>query len=250
MIAARGLTRRFGDATVLSDVDLDVHRGEILGIVGPGGGGKTVLLKVLAGLLRPDAGAVTIDGQDFATLSGDDRARIWERCGFLFQNYALFDFMTVGQNIAFPLEQRRPRPAEAEIRERVAARLAEVDLPGTEDLFPNELSGGMKKRVAMARATIAQAQILFYDDPTAGLDPVTSSKIFALIGRLHPAHGVSVVVSHDVDRMRAICHRYVLVDQGRVRFEGQLPAARASSDAMVRTFFDESALQAQAGAAA
>ncbi len=242
MISATGVVRRFGGVPVLDGVDLEVRRGELLGIVGPGGGGKTVLLKVLAGLLRPDGGEVVIDGASLAGLETDGRARLWERFGFLFQNYALFDFMTVGENVAFPLEQRRPRAPEDEIRARVATRLSEVDLPGTEALFPNELSGGMKKRVAMARATIADAEFLFYDDPTAGLDPVTSSKIFGLIARLHLPRGVSVVVSHDVDRMRAICRRFVMIDRGRVRFDGDLDAVHASDDEMVRTFFDESGL--------
>jgi phospholipid/cholesterol/gamma-HCH transport system ATP-binding protein len=241
MIRLSGVEKRFGGTTVLKGIDFTAERGEIVGVVGPGGGGKTVLLKIIAGLWLADKGTAVIDGQDFAKVSDDGRSHLWERFGFLFQNYALFDFMTVGQNVAFPIEQRKPHPPADEVRRLVSERLREVDLPGTEHLFPNELSGGMKKRVALARATIAHAEIMLYDDPTAGLDPVTSSKIFALIERLHPEGGVSVVVSHDIDRMLPICHRFILLDRGAVRFRGDRAAADVSDDPMVRTFFDKGA---------
>lgn len=252
ILSAQGLAKRFGSRKVIDGVSLNVARGEILGIVGPGGAGKTVLLKLLAGLITPDEGVVQAFGKDFARLGADDRAAIWERYGVLFQNYALFDFMTVGENIGFPLEQRRRagevgRGADAQSRStdiaaRVAERLREVDLPGTQHLYPNELSGGMKKRVALARATIADADVLLYDDPTAGLDPVTSSKIFALIERLHPSRtGLTIVVSHDIDRMLPVCQRFLMLDKGRIRFEGDRVDAERSTDKMVRTFFDSSA---------
>ncbi len=252
ILAAQGLSKCFGSRKVIDGVELNASRGEIVGIVGPGGAGKTVLLKLLAGLITPDEGTVHAFGNDFAGLDADQRAAVWERFGVLFQNYALFDFMTVGENIGFPLEQRRrgdevgkgaaAAARSAEIASRVAVRLREVDLPGTQHLYPNELSGGMKKRVALARATIADADVLLYDDPTAGLDPVTSSKIFALIERLHPVRtGITVVVSHDIDRMLPVCQRFILLDKGRIRFEGDRAAADRSTDKMVRTFFDSSA---------
>ena len=236
MIRAIGLHKAFSGQPVLNGVDVHVREGHVLGIIGPGGVGKSLLLKMMCGLVRPDEGRIEVDGRDIATLSSREMGRLRERFGLLFQNYALFDFMNVGQNVGFPLEQRGV--AADEIQQRVAERLADVELPGVEPLFANELSGGMKKRVALARATIASAPILFYDDPTAGLDPVTSSKIFRLIERLHSPGGATVICGHDVDRMTAVCDEWVLLNEGRVHFRGDTGQATASDDPVVRTFFE------------
>lgn len=238
MIVGTGLCKSFGGETVLEDVDVHVRRGHVLGLIGPGGAGKSVLLKMLCGLVPPDQGQVAVEGQDLAGLGPGAIARVRERFGLLFQNYALFDFMTVGENVGFPLVQQHVAPGIVE--ERVASRLAEVELPGTEHLFPSELSGGMKKRVSLARATIAGAPLLLYDDPTAGLDPVTSSKIFRLIDALHSDGGATVIVGHDVDRMRSVCDEWLLLHEGRVRFRGTTDAAQRSPDEVVRVFFDDS----------
>ncbi|GMV40728.1 MAG: ABC transporter ATP-binding protein [Myxococcales bacterium] len=236
MILARDICKRFGDVHVLDGVDLHLRRGELLGVIGPGGAGKSVLLKILCGLVRPDRGTVEVQGQDLARLDGVALAAVRRQYGVLFQNYALFDFMTVAENVAFPLAQ--DGVPEGEIRERVAARLRDVDLPRAGALYPRELSGGMKKRVSLARATIAEAPILLYDDPTAGLDPVTSSKIFALVKALHrPGDSTTLVISHDIDRMRAVCDRYLLIFEGRVRFDGTFTEGSASPDDVVNTFF-------------
>ena len=237
MIRASGLHKAFDGKPVLTGVDVSVPRGRLLGVVGPGGGGKSLLLKLLCRLVPADAGQVSVDGTDVTALPERELGPVRRRIGMLFQNYALFDFMTVGENVAFPLEQAGGIPA-AEIADRVAQRLAEVELPGTEATYPNELSGGMKKRVALARATIANAPILLYDDPTAGLDPVTSSKIFELIARLHGPSGATVVVSHDIDRLRDICDHWLLLHEGRVWFRGTTEEAAASNDPVVRTFFE------------
>lgn len=236
MILARDIYKHFGDVHVLDGVDLHLRRGELLGVIGPGGAGKSVLLKILCGLVRPDRGTVEVQGQDLARLDGVALAAVRRQYGVLFQNYALFDFMTVAENVAFPLAQ--DGVPEGEIRERVAARLQDVDLPRAGALYPRELSGGMKKRVSLARATIAEAPILLYDDPTAGLDPVTSSKIFALVKALHrPGDSTTLVISHDIDRMRAVCDRYLLIFEGRVRFDGTFAEGSASPDGVVNTFF-------------
>jgi len=235
VIRGSGLSKRFGAEEVLRGVDIHVRRGHTLGIIGVGGGGKSVLLKMLCGLVSPDSGHVLVEGADLAELDAVAVARVRERFGLLFQNNALFDFMTVGQNVAFPLIQMGQ--ALSDVMPKVSLRLAEVDLPGTESLFPNELSGGMRKRVALARATIAEAPILLYDDPTAGLDPVTSSKIFALIDRLHSHDGATVVVGHDIDRMRVICDEWLLIHEGAVRFHGDTDGAMASDDPVVHTYF-------------
>jgi phospholipid/cholesterol/gamma-HCH transport system ATP-binding protein len=239
VISATGLTRSFGSDRVLDGIDLRAEPGEILGIIGPGGAGKSLLLKMLCGLMTPDGGRIEVDGQDIASLDGGEMSKIREKFGMLFQNYALFDFMNVGDNIAFPLRQRG-EITESEIVDRVNERLGQVDLPGAHALFPRELSGGMKKRVALARATIAEAPYLLYDDPTAGLDPVTSSKIFGLITQLHRSESITIIVSHDVDRMIPVCHRWIMIYDGLVRFRGNIEEAMASDDEVVRTFFDGS----------
>jgi phospholipid/cholesterol/gamma-HCH transport system ATP-binding protein len=176
VIVCRGVGKRFGRQWVLRDVDLDVRPGELLGIFGPGGHGKSVLLRLMAGLTTPDEGTVEVRGKNLATVDGFELSKLRRDYGYLFQNYALFDFMNVADNVAFPLRQVGGVP-EDEIAQRVRERLTQLGLGHALDRFPNELSGGMKKRVGMARATIAEPRIVLYDDPSAGLDPVTSSKI-------------------------------------------------------------------------
>lgn len=237
IIVCRGIGKRFGRQWVLRGVDVEVRPGELLGIIGPGGHGKSVLLRLMAGLLKPDEGRVTVRGQDLASVDAFELAAIRREFGYLFQNYALFDFMNVADNVAFPLRQAGG-VSEDIIIERVRERLAQLGLGHALDRFPNELSGGMKKRVGMARATIAEPRIVLYDDPSAGLDPVTSSKIFLLVKTMHHSHpGVaSVVVSHDIDRMKVICDRYIMIYEGRVLFEGT-EAAIAQADPLVGQFF-------------
>ncbi|MCC6620052.1 MAG: ATP-binding cassette domain-containing protein [Deltaproteobacteria bacterium] len=234
-----GLTKVYRGVPVLDGVDLELRAGEVVGIIGPGGEGKSRLRPHLPRLLGPDGGRVEIDGQDLARLDARALAHVRERFGYVFQNYALFDFMTVGDNVAFPLRQLGPvqRPREADIEARVRARLADVGLAHAFSQYPRELSGGMKKRVGLARATIADPEIALYDDPSAGLDPVTSSKIFALIEAMHARvpDATTVVVSHDIDRMRAICHRWVMIAQGRVVFDGT-DEALADAAPAVRAF--------------
>ena len=241
-IRCEGLGKRFDETWVLRGVDLEIHAGEILGVIGPGGHGKSVLLKCLAGLLPADAGRVLVGGEDLARLGPSGLARVRERFGYVFQNYALFDFMSVRDNVAFPLRQQA-RHSPAEIDARVRSRLADVGLAHALDLFPRELSGGMKKRVGLARATVTEPAIALYDDPSAGLDPVTSSKIFKLIAAMHrhraelgEGPAATVVVSHDIDRMRAICDRYVMIAHGEVAFDGP-ESALGGAPASVSDFF-------------
>ncbi len=241
-------SKRHEDRLVLKDVSLEIKAGEILGIVGPGGAGKSVLLKHLPRLIRPDEGRVLLDGKDLATLNAFELARAREDFGYLFQNYALFDFMTVADNIAFPLRQERHPPPPSEIDRRVRERLGEVGLLRAYAQYPRELSGGMKKRIALARATVTNPSIALYDDPTAGLDPVTSSRIFALILAMHVKvdNAASVVVSHDIDRMAAIVDRWVVLEYGRVTFSGPRAAllaalAAAPKDHILHRFFPDPA---------
>ena len=202
-----------------------------------GGQGKSVLLKMMAGLVTPDEVVVRVCGEDLRTLDASRLAAVRESFGYLFQNYALFDFMNVEDNVSFPLAQQGRLSAD-EIHTRAVDILTEVGLGEALALFPNELSGGMKKRVGLARAVISNPGIVLYDDPTAGLDPVTSSKIFELVKGLHQRNpaGAAVVASHDVERMRAVCDRYIMLEEGGVIFDGvEGDAAGASS--LVSEFF-------------
>ncbi len=226
----------FGSKQVLRGIDLHVPEGTLHVIVGPAASGKSVLLKVMAGLLRPTHGAVHVAGHPLHRLDEDALAEARKRIGMLFQNYALFDFMTVGENIAFPL-RRLFSPPEEEVVQRVAERLARVQLPGFEARMPAQLSGGQKKRVGIARATITRPPVLLFDDPTAGLDPVTTRKIFDLIQEEQRAQGATaVVVSSDVERVLTIADRVTMLHEGRVVFEGTPQQARDTSDPLVRQF--------------
>lgn len=222
---------------MLHPLDIDVPRGKILGLVGPGGVGKTLLLKMLCGLIRPDQGTVEVDGVDINRLRGLKLAEMRKRFGVLFQNYALFDFMTVWQNVAFPLIQARVCD-ETTARERAVELLTHLGLQGSEELMPNQLSGGMKKRVSLARATISHPEIMLCDDPTAGLDPVTSSKIFIMLKRVQQEAGsTTLVVTHDIDRLVQICDEYMMLYEGRVIFRGDYDQAMASEHPAVQKFF-------------
>ena len=241
VIVCEGVGKRFDDTWVLRGVDLRVRAGEVLGVIGPGGHGKSVLLRLLAGLLVPDEGRVLVDGRDLAKLTQLELAEVRADYGYLFQNYALFDFMTVSDNVAFPLRQLA-NDEEATVAAAVRKRLGEVSLGHALALYPRELSGGMKKRVALARATVAHPRIVLYDDPTAGLDPVTSSKIFELLAAVHRVGArdgspcTSVVVSHDIDRMRRVCDRYVMLHDGQVRFDGA-ESVITEAESIVGDFF-------------
>jgi len=202
----------FGSRAVLGGVNLRIPRGARLGVIGPATAGKSVLLKLIAGLLRPEAGLVRVDG----------------RIGMLFQNCALFDFLSVAENVAFPLVQEGKVPA-AEITSRVAARLRAVGLAGSERKLPAELSGGMKKRVGLARATVAMPDVVLYDEPTA--------KIYQLLRADHDASGsTAVVVSSDVDAVAAFADTIAFVDGGGVRWVGPAATLRDADDARVRDF--------------
>ena len=237
VLRVRGLRKNFGDAVVLDGIDFEMRAGEVVGVIGPGGVGKSVFVKICCGLLEPDDGAIELLGQDLLAIDQKSKQRLRERVGLVFQNYALFDFMTVGENVAFPMVQRGTAKPD-EIQVKVQERLAEVDLPNVRHLMPNELSGGMKKRVGLARANINDPELIFFDDPTAGLDPVTSSKIFNLIRRTQAQrNSTCLVISHDIDRMRPACDRYVLLLDGRVHFRGTESDAMRSQDPIVQEFF-------------
>jgi phospholipid/cholesterol/gamma-HCH transport system ATP-binding protein len=237
VVALRGVHCAIEDFSILHDINLEVHPGEVVGLIGPGGHGKSVLLKLIAGLMEASSGQIQVLGQDVVGASDLQLAQIRASTGYLFQNYALFDFMTVAENVAFPLQQLGVASTD-EIDRRVLELLSEVGLANSLELYPRELSGGMKKRVGLARAVITHPELSLYDDPSAGLDPVTSSKIFNLIARIQSRDDkpTSIVVSHDIDRMKVICQRYVMLYEGRIIFDGPEEAIK-DAGGMVSQFF-------------
>jgi phospholipid/cholesterol/gamma-HCH transport system ATP-binding protein len=241
-IELRGVSKRFrGGAApqaepVLRDVSLRVEPGTLYGLIGPGAAGKSVLLKIASTLIRPDHGTVLVAGEDVTHASEIRLATVRASIGMLFQNNALFDHMTVFENVAFPL-RRLTKLTEREIDVRVRERMKAVSLPGFEDRYPPNLSGGQKKRVGVARATILQAPIVLYDEPAAGLDPVTSQRIFELLRAEQRAAGSSVImVSSDLDRLLTVTDRVAMLYRGEIIFDGTTEEARASREPRVKQF--------------
>jgi len=212
--------KRFGPKVVLQDLDLSVRRGETLAIMGPSGIGKSVTLRHAVGLLQPDSGRVLVEGNDMRTIESEDLIALRKRMGYLFQDGALINWLSVGENVALPLRENTQLP-DAEIREKVEHSLSLVQLVNTYDLRPSELSGGMRKRVGLARALVTEPDIVFYDEPNTGLDPEISMSVNHLIRDLAERLKItSIVVTHLVSCVLFAADRVVLIDQGRVFAEG------------------------------
>jgi phospholipid/cholesterol/gamma-HCH transport system ATP-binding protein len=236
MIEVSHLDKTFGPAVVLDDVSFQVETGESVVIIGRSGGGKSVLLKHIIGLLRPDSGQVLIDGEDLCGLNERQLLRVRHKFGMLFQGAALFDSMTVAENIAFAL-RREGNPTEAEITRKVAHALELVELSGTENKSPSELSGGMRKRVGLARAIVYEPQIVLYDEPTTGLDPVVSDSIDHLILRVRDHLKVTtVVVTHDMRTARRVGQRILMLYNHRLYRSGTADEIFNSTDPVVHRF--------------
>ena len=238
MIEVRQLTKSFGPQVILAGVDLCIDTGESAVIIGRSGGGKSVLLKHLIGLLQPDAGDVFVNNDRITRMNERQLLRVRRKFGMVFQGAALFDSMTVAENVAFGL-QRHEHLTAAEIAKRVAATLDLVDLPGTQNKKPAELSGGMRKRVGLARAIIYEPQFVLYDEPTTGLDPIVSDSIDHLIIRVRDQLKVtSVVVTHDMRSARRVGNHVFLLHDKRIYAHGPPAEFFASQDAVVRQFID------------
>jgi phospholipid/cholesterol/gamma-HCH transport system ATP-binding protein len=239
MISIKGLTKSFTPThQVLSGIDLDIPTGETIAIIGESGCGKSVLLKHIIGLLTPDAGSVTVDGQIIHEMEEKDLYELRERFGFLFQGAALFDSMTIRENVGLGMTENSDL-SEKEIDDIVAEKLEMVGLSGIERHKPAELSGGMKKRVGLARALASNPDYLLYDEPTTGLDPVMSNQIDSLIADITQRLNVtSIVVTHDLFSVYAIAHRVAMIHNGKVYYQGTPDEFRATDDPVVREFLE------------
>lgn len=236
MIKVEDLHKSFNGVEVLKGVSLEVGKGELLALIGRSGDGKSVLLKHVAGLLRPDRGRILVEGQDMCRLRGRELTRVRNRLGFLFQSGALFDSMTVLDNVAFPLREKT-RLSEREIRERVRLDLDQVGLVGSEEKYPSQISGGMVKRASLARALIEDPEIMLIDEPTTGLDPLTGQTILNLIDACHERLRFSgIVVTHEVPKIFEIVNKVVMLHEGRVIFAGTPEEILSSEEDTVQTF--------------
>ncbi len=237
-ISVRGLFKSFQGTPVLRGVDLDVMEGETVVVLGGSGEGKTVLLRHLNGLERPDAGEVIIDGQRLNQLSEDELGAVRKKVSMVFQLGALFDSLNVYENISYPLREHATLDEKALAR-RVRELLEMVEMPNVENLYPSELSGGMKKRVALARAIALEPKAVLYDEPTTGLDPIVTHKINLMIRGLQRQLGfTSVVVTHDLRSAFKVGDRFALLDKGRIRFSGNADEVRATRDELMREFVE------------
>jgi phospholipid/cholesterol/gamma-HCH transport system ATP-binding protein len=236
-IDIQSVTKSFGPQRVLDGVSFQVHRGETLAVLGRSGTGKSVLLRIIVGLQTPDTGAAMILGKNMSEASAADVSDVRKQMGFLFQHAALYDSLTIEENVAFPLVHHRPDMSDAERKDRVNELLHEVGLDGHSQKMPANISGGMQKRVGLARALALDPVILLLDEPTAGLDPISSGEIDELVIKLQKEHQLaSIVVTHDMVSAKTIATRIALMNKGRVVIEGTFDDLQKSDEPFVSQF--------------
>lgn len=236
MIRVRELSKSFGSQKVLDRMSLDVRQGEIVSVMGPSGTGKSVLLFHLIGLMAPDEGSIMVDNEDLLGMTEDQLLVFRRKIGFLFQDSALYDFMTVAENLAFPLSEHTEM-SHREIHARVGEFLTYVDMPEAAEKFPSQLSGGMRKRAALARAMILGTKVLLCDEPTSGLDPVRSRDISLLIRQLSKKlNCTTVITTHDVVNAFRTADRAIVINEGKAAAEGTEEELRRSADPFVKDF--------------
>lgn len=232
------LNKSFKGKEVLKDTSLTLYKGENLVVLGKSGTGKSVLIKCIVGLLRPDKGSVKVFGREISQMKKDELTAIRQRIGFLFQNGALYDSMTVKQNLVFPLVRIKKGIKKEEIDERVKSVLESIGLPDVMNKMPSELSGGMRKRVSLARTIIVDPEIMLYDEPTTGLDPVTSDEISELINEVQKKyHTSSIIITHDLRCAMKTGDRMIMLNEGIVHGEGSLKEFKESEDPLIKSFF-------------
>ena len=239
VVAVENVYKTFGTHRVLNGISLKVSRGETLAVLGRSGTGKSVLLRLIIGLVEPDSGSIHINGQDIAGLALDRMGDIRKKMGFLFQHAALYDSLTVAENVAFPLTHHRREMSKPERADCVRQLLAEVGLEDSLEKMPSDISGGMQKRVGLARALALQPEILLLDEPTAGLDPISSGEINELILKLQRERQMaSIVVTHDLHSARTIADRLALLNEGNVAIEGTFKDLQRSDIEFVKKFLE------------
>lgn len=240
-VVVRGLRKSFSQQHVLNGIDLSANHGETLAVLGRSGTGKSVLLKLIVGLLPPDAGTIRIQGQEITGLKPEQLNQLRKKIGFLFQQGALYDSLTVAENVEFPLRRHTSQSA-AERRERAGALLDRVGMKQDSTKMPSEISGGMQKRVGLARALALEPEILLLDEPTAGLDPITASEIGALILQLQDERKITcIMVTHDVHGAKSFCDRLVLMKEGCILIDGTFEDLKKSGDPFVIEFLQNAA---------
>jgi phospholipid/cholesterol/gamma-HCH transport system ATP-binding protein len=238
LLEARGLCKRFGAQEVLKGVNLAVPAGSVVCVLGKSGTGKSVLLKCLVGVLTPDAGEILFDGQPLRAGDREAQAEFRRRCSYLFQSNALLDSLTSLENVALPLEQR-PGSRRRDFTKRARDVLRQLELDEFRHRYPSQLSGGMQKRLALARALVTRPQLVLFDEPTAGLDPLRRNVVFSMIARYQREFAfTAIVVTHDVDEALVASDRVALLDDGTMQFEGTPAEFRASTSTAVRAFRD------------
>ena len=236
LIEFKQVFKSFGDNAVLKGVDLSIYQGQVTAIIGKSGIGKSVLLKHIIGLLEPDAGEILFQGQALNAMTAAERRAVKMKFSYMFQGTALFDSMTVYDNVALPLKEKGRVPFR-EIESRVREKLAQLDLVGIEDKYPSQISGGMKKRVAMARALVTEPQIVLFDEPTTGLDPIRKNAAHAMIVEYQKTFGFTgIMVSHEIPDVFYISQRIALLDNGRIIFQGSPEEIQNSTEPVIRQF--------------
>jgi len=238
VIEINNLMKSFGDQEVLKNVSLQLFNGENLVVLGKSGSGKSVLIKCIVGLLNPGGGTINVLGQDVGTLKSKELDVLRTKIGFLFQSGALYDSMTVKQNLEFPLRRVKRDLTQREIDEKVKEVLENVGLADAIDKMPSQLSGGMRKRISLARTIAVDPQIMLYDEPTTGLDPVTSDEISLLIDRIQKKYKTSsIIITHDIECARMTANRVIMLQDGEVYKEGKLAEFEKSDDVLIKSFF-------------
>jgi phospholipid/cholesterol/gamma-HCH transport system ATP-binding protein len=244
VISIRGLYKSFGENQVLRGIDLDVYKGENVVVLGRSGTGKSVLIKIIAGLLKPDEGQVNVLGMEVETLNDKQLRELRLKLGFSFQNSALYDSMTVGENLQFPLVQNSKHLSRSQIDKAVAEVLDAVDLSATIHQMPSELSGGQRKRIGIARTLILQPEIMLYDEPTAGLDPTTCIEINKLINDVQEKyHTSSIIITHDLACAKSTGDRLAIMMDGKFTREGVFEEVFATDDERIKSFYDYNFIQ-------
>jgi len=239
VISIRGLRKSFGNLHVLRGVDLELHRGENVAVLGRSGSGKSVLIKIIAGLLKPDAGQVWVLGQDVEHLRGKELDAFRQKIGFSFQNSALYDSMSIRENLEFPLVRNVRNLSRADINRAVEERLDEVGLLQTIDQMPSELSGGQRKRIGIARTLTLKPEIMLYDEPTSGLDPITSVEINSLINDVRQRTGASsIIITHDLTCAKTTADRVAMLLDGTFEQIGTFDEVFSDPDERVQQFYN------------